>query len=80
MNVRQGPKTADAVVGKLSKNQTATIVGSQSEWLKISFDQVEGFIHSGYVQIIDYYGQSTRGLVTPTYEKEAERSQLSWWS
>lgn len=78
LNVRQGPSTIDPIVAKLLKGQTAIVVGSNSEWLKIQIDQVEGFIHSGYVEIIDYNGQSIRGFVTPSYEKEAERSILSW--
>ena len=48
LNVRSGPSTSYGVIGTLSKNQGATVVGSSNGWYKISYGGGYGYISSKY--------------------------------
>lgn len=45
LNIRSGPSTNDAIIGKLPPQSFAYILGTQNDWVKIS----TGSIESGYV-------------------------------
>ncbi len=50
LNVRNGPSTGNALVGKLNGGETVTVLGRSSDnaWLKISYNNGEAWVYAAY--------------------------------
>jgi len=50
LNIRKGPSTGDKIIGKLSPNSYAIILGEENGWTKISTGTIkEGYVSSDYL-------------------------------
>jgi uncharacterized protein YgiM (DUF1202 family) len=54
LNIRRGPGTDQAIVGKAAKGETVTVINKTNEqwWLVRSKDGEEGYAHSQYLSIL----------------------------
>lgn len=78
LNVRSGPNATADILAKLLKDQAVTVIDFEAEWLKIRHGGIIGYVHSGYVELSDEYGQKVKGLVNPSSEVQGEHRILSW--
>ena len=68
LNVRKGPGTTYAVVGKLHNGDKVTVTGSTDGWYAISYDGGTGYVSSAYITKSD--GSETTS--TPGGDEDAE--------
>ena len=68
LNVRKGPGTTYAVVGKLRNGDKVTVTGSTDGWYAISYDGGTGYVSSAYITKSD--GSETTS--TPGGDEDAE--------
>lgn len=71
LNVRSGPGTDNPVVGMLTINQEvkAAIQNKQVEWLKITTDEISGYVNGKYLsnkKVPDQSQESTRDTTSDT--------------
>jgi stage II sporulation protein D len=51
LNVRQGPGTQYARIGSLGPNVRIQILGQEGQWYKIKYGNLQGYVHSDYVEL-----------------------------
>lgn len=49
LNVRKGAGTSFAIVGKLPKGSTVTIVGKNGAWYKVAYNNIVGYVSAQYI-------------------------------
>ncbi|WJY28210.1 N-acetylmuramoyl-L-alanine amidase [Sporosarcina trichiuri] len=49
LNIRSGPSTNSAVIGKLRSGEPADLLGYDGEWASISADGTDGWVHTTYI-------------------------------
>ncbi len=59
--IRSGPGTGNSVLGGCLKGSSVKIISEQSGWYKISYNNIEGYMSSAY---IEKSGSGTYGTVT----------------
>ena len=52
LNIRSGPSTNDAILGKLSSGSNVDIVEETGNWYKINFDSGVAYVYNEYVDLI----------------------------
>ncbi|WP_243290663.1 SH3 domain-containing protein [Bacillus sp. FJAT-47783] len=50
LNVRTGPTTSAAIIGKLYKSEKVTIVSKKGDWYQIKFNNKTAWVHGDFVQ------------------------------
>jgi uncharacterized protein YraI len=73
LNVRSGPGTQYAILGRVYRGMLRAVVGAQGDWRKIHFDGREAWVHGAYLgdprqappssQIAPARPQSSRGFI-----------------
>lgn len=66
LNVRKGPGTGYAKIGKLKNNAKVTLKGSQSGWYSIDYSGRKGFICGSYVNVSGGASSAGGGTYTVT--------------
>ncbi|HHW36302.1 MAG TPA: SH3 domain-containing protein [Bacillales bacterium] len=66
LNVRSEPSTQGDIVGKLQNGDEVQIIKRTGEWLKISSESAEGFVHSDYIKV-----QTTTNKTSTTDQSKA---------
>jgi SpoIID/LytB domain protein len=51
LNVRSGPSTKNHIVGMVVKGTKLTILATQGDWYRISFNGKDGYVHANYVKL-----------------------------
>ncbi|TSI07375.1 N-acetylmuramoyl-L-alanine amidase [Lysinibacillus sp. BW-2-10] len=49
LNIRKGPGTSFAIVGKLNRGDKVSSYSIEGDWVEIKTDQVSGYVHKAYV-------------------------------
>jgi N-acetylmuramoyl-L-alanine amidase len=78
LNVRSGPNTSTGIVDKLLKHQSVNVIDFEAEWLKVEYGGIIGYVHSGYLELFNEYGQKVKGLVSASSEVQGQQRILSW--
>lgn len=65
LNVRSRPSLQGGIIGQLLKNTIISIQGQKNSWFEILYENRPGFVHSGYVDIIEA-AVNTKARVTAT--------------
>lgn len=53
INVRSGPSTGDDKLGTVNEGESVTILGEESGWYKIEYDEGIGYVYSDYITVSD---------------------------
>ena len=69
LNFRTGPSTSDGILSVLPFGAQLTILERRGDWLRVSANGQEGFVHSAYVQL-DNEGSSGGFIETEETEEE----------
>ncbi|MBQ0042412.1 MAG: SH3 domain-containing protein, partial [Lachnospiraceae bacterium] len=67
VNVREGPSTDSAKLGKLYNNSVGELIRRTGDWLYISSGTVVGYVKAEYV----VYGENAKGLIDEVMKKKA---------
>lgn len=68
LNVRSGPSTGSAVITKMQAGEEAVKNGQDAEWISVTFNGVNGWVHSDYIS-------STTSKITSSPTKSASTKQ-----
>lgn len=50
LNLRKGPSTASAIIGKLKKGEEVNVVATTGQWLKVNYKGTIGYCNANYTQ------------------------------
>lgn len=75
LNVRTDPDTGSDVLGKLNKNDKVTIIDTQGEWLKISYQSSEAWVSSDYVTYVPPKENEGDEKITIVHDETKIRTQ-----
>ncbi len=53
LNVRSQPNASSEKLGQLSRNAHVKVLAKHGDWLQIYFNDLKGFVHSHYVQLLE---------------------------
>ena len=62
LNVRQNPDKNANVIGKLSKNDTISIVETNGDWVKFNYNGGFGYVNKDYLKIATTNDSKTKGF------------------
>ena len=81
LNIRSGPGTKNHVVGMVVKGKKVTVYEKTGEWYRITYNGINGYVHSSYIQIQQDQTQApsnptTANPITVTLRKGSKGSQV----
>lgn len=53
LNLRSRPSTDSEILIKIPKNSTVEIISEEADWLKIKYDNIEGYVSKQYILLSD---------------------------
>jgi uncharacterized protein YgiM (DUF1202 family) len=51
LNVRRGPNTTSAAIGRLNKGAQVQVTGTEGEWLQIRYNNQQAYVHGGFTSM-----------------------------
>ncbi|WEG16598.1 N-acetylmuramoyl-L-alanine amidase [Alkalihalophilus pseudofirmus] len=77
LNVRSGPDTSHASLGRLTSGQTVEVHSFDDRWAKITFNGRDAYVHSYYLDLYQN-GVQKRLLGQPKVTRVSDVTTLSW--
>lgn len=78
LNVRTGPGTNEPILTKLLLGDQLEVISFENEWLKVTHESGEGFVHSAFVKLF-HHNEEVRLLRNPSMTTDGEQLLLTWF-